>query len=251
MRIKIRDLWLFACTGIFSIVLFNFCYYKTMSLSTLSVAAVLLYTAPFFVMFISVPLFKEKFTLKKIGACLIAFVGCVLVSGVTGQGVRLTPACLGFGLMTGFGYALYTVFGELLLRRGYPSLTITFYTFVFALIGTLPFVFKDLIQLALTPAAIIPLGAVPVAIAMALFNTVFPYLLYTGGLKTVAPDRAPIIATVEPVVATLVGLVIFSEYPSVAGWIGIVLVVFAVIFLNLETGKKHETEGICKTESNA
>lgn len=29
-KIKIKDLWLFIAAGILSIVLFNFCYYKTM-----------------------------------------------------------------------------------------------------------------------------------------------------------------------------------------------------------------------------
>ena len=48
-KLKLKDIWLFAAAGIFSIVLFNFSYYKTMSLTSLSVAAVLLYTAPFFV----------------------------------------------------------------------------------------------------------------------------------------------------------------------------------------------------------
>jgi len=62
-RIKLKDLWLFAATGVYSIVLFNFSYYKTMSLTTLSVAAVLLYTAPFFLGETLLFLFKEKLTL--------------------------------------------------------------------------------------------------------------------------------------------------------------------------------------------
>ena len=74
-RIKIRDLWLFAATGLFSIVLFNYCYYKTMSLTSLSVAAVLLYTAPFFVVIMSVVIFKQRLTFKKCPACVKAFVG--------------------------------------------------------------------------------------------------------------------------------------------------------------------------------
>lgn len=64
--VKPKDIPLFAAAGIMSIVLFNFCYYKTMSLTSLSVAAVLLYTAPFFVVIMSVFIFKQRLTLKKI-----------------------------------------------------------------------------------------------------------------------------------------------------------------------------------------
>ena len=49
LRIKLKDLWCFAGTGLCSIVFFNFCYFRAIMLTTLSVAAVLLYTAPAFV----------------------------------------------------------------------------------------------------------------------------------------------------------------------------------------------------------
>ena len=61
-KIKFKDLWFFIAAGLFSIVLFNFSYYTTMSLTSLSVAAVLLYTAPFFVVLMSIFIFKEILT---------------------------------------------------------------------------------------------------------------------------------------------------------------------------------------------
>ena len=42
-------------------------------------------------------------------------------------------------------------------------------------------------------------------ILMALFNTVIPYIFYTKGLLGVEASVAPIIATLEPVVATVTG----------------------------------------------
>ena len=57
-RIKLRDWWCFLGTGRCSIVFFNFCYFRTITLTSLSAAAVLLYTAPVMVMIMSVFLFK-------------------------------------------------------------------------------------------------------------------------------------------------------------------------------------------------
>ena len=97
-KLKLKDIWLFAAAGIFSIVLFNFSYYKTMALTSLSVAAVLLYTAPIFVSILSVILFREKITLNKITALIIAFVGCCFVTGLFSQSQRITATALVFGL---------------------------------------------------------------------------------------------------------------------------------------------------------
>ena len=139
-KVKLKDLWLFISAGIFSIVLFNFSYYKTMALTSLSVAAVLLYTAPIFVCVLSVILFREKVTFNKLFALLIAFVGCCFVSGAFSKGQTISVIALVFGLLTGFGYSLYTIFSQLLINKKYNTLTITFYTFLFAAVGSLVFV---------------------------------------------------------------------------------------------------------------
>ncbi len=228
LKIRLKDIWVFASAGIFSIVLFNYSYYTTMSLTSLSVAAVLLYTAPFIVVILSIFLFKERMTLNKLIACIIAFLGCCFVSGLFDSSHRINSKTLFFGLLTGFGYALYTIFGKLLLKKGYQTLTITFYIFSFASIGCLP-----LSNPAATVKALIsePLS-LTVLFLMAVFNTVLPYIFYTTGLSGVDPSVAPIIATIEPVVATLVGVIIYNESITVLGVFGIILVLLSVVILN-------------------
>lgn len=243
-KIKFKDVWLFAFNGIFSIVMFNFCYYKTMELSTLSVAAVLLYTAPFFVLFLSAILFKERLTSQKLLACAVAFIGCCFVSGALGNAQSISTACLIYGLLTGFGYALYTIFGNLILKRGYKSLTVTFYTFLFATIGVIPLLLSQGTENA---TANFSAKVLLVAAGMALVNTVLPYIFYTQGLKFIESGKAPIIATVEPVAATLVGIC-YKEPLTLHGIIGIVLVLGSVVVLNLNfTNKKAEVQN--ETES--
>lgn len=230
-KIKPADIWIFACSGLFSIVLFNYSYYTTMSVTSLSVAAVLLYTAPFFVMIMSLFIFRERLTFKKVFALIIAFAGCCFVSGLFDSAHRISGKALFFGLLTGFGYALYTIFGELALKRGYNTFTITFYVFLFAALGTLPFVnIKNTVLLLYNEPK-----ALEILFLMAIFNTVIPYLLYTTGLLGVEPSSAPIIATVEPVVATLVGCLIYNENITLLGILGILLVLGSVIVLNLKS----------------
>ena len=84
MKIRLRDSWYFIGTGILSLVFFNFCYFSAISESTIAIAAVLLYTAPAFVMLMSALIFKERLTKRKLSALALTFLGCVLVTGALG-----------------------------------------------------------------------------------------------------------------------------------------------------------------------
>lgn len=68
----------FLGSGLLSIVFFNVCYFLTIEASTLSTAAIMLYTAPCFVILFSAVLFHEKITVKKCAALVLAFSGCAL-----------------------------------------------------------------------------------------------------------------------------------------------------------------------------
>ena len=133
-RIRIRDLWCFLGTGLLSLLFFTFCYFHAISMMNLSTAAILLYTAPTIVMVLSAVLFRERITGTKIAAVILAFLGCCLVSGI-GTETVLTLTGILFGLGSGLGYALYTIFAAIGLKR-YDPLTVTAYTFLFAAVGS-------------------------------------------------------------------------------------------------------------------
>ncbi len=235
LKIKLKDFPWFAACGVFSIIMFNFCYYKTMQHTTLSVAAVLLYTAPFFVVAMSAIFFKEKLNFQKIICCLLAFVGCCMVSGLFDSKHTVSSAAIFYGVLTGFGYALYTIFGEILIKKGYNTLTINFYVFISAAVCCL--FFTDVPKFV--GACFSAQKGVIILFLMAIFNTVLPYLFYTTALKKIETSKAPIIAIAEPVVATLIGTLIFKEKISLISVAGIVVVLGAVVILNLEFGEKN------------
>ena len=106
LKIEIKDIWMFIGTGIVSLTFFSICYFKTILEVGTSIAVILLYTSPIFVLLMSVILFRERITLKKIIALLMTFAGCVFVTGILSQGdgsLGLNPLLIGLG--AGFGYA--------------------------------------------------------------------------------------------------------------------------------------------------
>lgn len=227
-RIRLKDIWCFIGTGACSVTFFNFCYFKTMTLTSLSVAAVLLYTAPAFVMLMSAVLFKEEMSVQKLSALLLAFLGCAFVSGIVGGAGALSASGILYGLGAGFGYALYSIFGRYALEKGYGSLTISFYTFLCSAICTSFLADKGSVAAALSGNG----GLIVKTVVLVLVVTLFPYLSYTKGLSGVENGTASVLASVEPVVATLVGVVIYKETLNVWNVAGICLVLGSIILIN-------------------
>ncbi len=225
LRIKFRDLWCFAGTGLCSIVFFNFCYFKAIMLTALSVAAVLLYTAPAFVILFSALLFHEKITVMRIAALVMMFTGCCLVTGVVSADNNVSMTGLLCGLGAGLGYALYSVFGRYAIERGYNCMTVTFYTFLFASAGS--FILSD--REAVVKYVTADPGNAVFSLVFAAVCTVVPYLLYTAGLKHVDNGRASIIASIEPVMAAVLGILFFNESMSASSVIGFVMVIAALV----------------------
>ena len=225
LRIKLRDIWIFAGMGLMSIVFFNYCYFTAVTVMPLSAAAILLYTSPIFVMLMSALFFKERITRRKILSAAIAICGLVLVTGVIGDAAAITPSGVLYGLGSAFGYALYSIFSRAAINSGYSALTVTGWAFTFA---------------ALFSAAAADMTSLGNMLSekpsMALYSAVFaivasvlPYLLYSIGLKGTDNSTAAVIASVEPVAATVFGMILYKEIPSPAAAVGIILVISALI----------------------
>ena len=227
LRIALRDLPLFLGLGLLSVLFFTYCYFRAIELLPLSTAAILLYTSPIWVMLMSALFFRERVTGRKLLALVLAFAGCVLVSGLSAGGAGVGVL---FGLGAGVGYALYSILGTVALKRGYPPMTITLYTFLFAALGA--FLLCDRGALVQALSAVHAGGRLWLVPVTSLVTAVIPYLAYTEGLQTTEASRAAILATVEPVVATVLGALVYSEHLTPAAFLGILLVLSAIVLLN-------------------
>ena len=233
-KIQVRDIPLFLALGLVSILFFTCCYFTAIRLMTMSTAAILLYTSPIWVMVLSVIFLKEKITSRKVIALILAFAGCILVSGFGGK-VTLTGVLAGLG--SGLGYGLYSIFGTFALRK-YKPLTVTCYTFLIAGAGSV-FVsdpsdlFSKIAGAGSTPAFA---GFV---LLTAVVTAVIPFLLYTIGLNKTTASKAAVLATVEPAAATLFGFFVMKESLGLIAVCGIVLVFAAIFVLSFRTGKEN------------
>ena len=232
-KIAVRDIPLFLGLGFGSILFFTVCYFTAITMMSLSTAAILLYTSPVWIMLMSVVFFHEKLDGKKLLALLFAFAGCVLVSGISGEGMTIKGLLVGLG--SGLGYGLYSILGTVALRK-YSPYTVTTYTFIFAAIGSWFICNPGDMFSKFSKAP--DLGfLILFCVITALITAVIPFLAYTLGLQSVEASKAGIIATIEPMVATLIGMIVYSEPLTLMSGLGILLILAAVVILNLKYDK--------------
>lgn len=235
LKISFKDIPLFVGTGICSVAFFNWCYFSAIEEISVAVAAVLLYTAPAFVTIISRFLFHEWFSGKKLISLFMTLLGCSLVVGfLPSLETQVSVYGLLLGLGSGLGYALYSIFGKIASRK-YDTLTITAYTFFLASLATIP-----ISKLSQAAPLMSNFSVYLYAFGLGLIPTVLAYLLYTAGLAGVESSRASITATIEPVVAILLGVIGFGESLSIWQISGISLILLAVLLIQETHFKKPE-----------
>ncbi|MCP1101073.1 DME family drug/metabolite transporter [Aequitasia blattaphilus] len=239
LKVEIQDYKWFLLTGIGSLFINNLSYATTVQRANLSVAVVLLYTAPFFVMIMSILFFRERVTLTKIFALFLSFIGCTFVVGLTTGAVEegITVTVL-IGLLSGFSYSLYTVIGKILLRK-YDSLTVASHTFFVG--GVVSVLAAHPVHMA--KQVVNHMEYMPLAILGSIVSIACPYILYSIALKYVESSKASIIASVEVVAASIYGVVLYGEKIGFLNVLGIVMVITAVTILQIpgKTEKKIES----------
>ena len=231
-KISPKDIPLFLGLGFGSILFFTICYFTAITMMPLSTAAILLYTSPVWIMLMSIFFFHEKLDRRKLIALGLAFAGCVLVSGISGEGMTVTGLLIGLG--SGIGYGLYSILGKVALRK-YSSYTVTTYTFIFAAVGS--WIISRPADMMGKFSSASDLGfLIFFCFLTALITAVIPFLSYTLGLESVEASKAGIIATIEPMVATLIGILVFAEKLTIMSGAGILLILASVVILT-KSGK--------------
>ncbi len=121
--------------------------------------------------------------------------------------------------------------GTVALRR-YSPFTVTTWTFIIAGIGSILISHPADIVAKFAAAPSLP-GLLGLSLLTALVTAVIPFLAYTLGLRHIEASKAGILATVEPMVATLIGIFVFSEPLTLMSGLGVLLILTTVVILNV------------------
>lgn len=186
-----------------------------------SLAFILLYSAPAFVAVLAALLLGERLTPTKATLVAMSVAGVVMVAQGGDSGMTVSARSVTWGLVAGASYASYYLFGKWALARYRPA---TIYAIVMPIgaLGLAP----------LTPFAALTDPSPRtwlLLVLMAALSTYLAYFVYYTGLKRVEASRAVLVATIEPVVAAVLAAWLFGERLGALGIVGGALIVGAAM----------------------
>ena len=220
-----------ALLGFVSMSLNNLCYTNAVNRLGMSLAAAILYMAPIFTSIQSKLFFHEKVGRNKLIALAFNVIGCVLAA--TGGRLSLEGVSvigLLFGIGAAFAYSTQNIFDRLATDEASPFVVATynfFFAAAFTLVVARPF---STIDDPFDPQLLIwglLFGLIPTTIA---------YLLYFAGIQGLTEtSKVPVFCSLELVVATVLGAVLFSENLPPASLAGTALILVSIMLMNRKT----------------
>lgn len=198
------------CTALYQVAFFAAVLKAGVALGTL----ITIGSGPFLTGVLSAVLLKQRPNRAWAIATSTAVFGLVLLTldGAFRPDVDLVG--VGLALVSGLGYALYTIAGKKLIGDGHHSSTVMASSF--ALGGLL------LVPVLLTQPLMWLASAAGIALALylGLVTTTVAYLLFGRGLRVLDAGPVTTLVLAEPVVATILGVVVLGERLGVLGWLG-------------------------------
>lgn len=226
-NIKPKTLFLCALLGLICHGINNLFYGMAILLTGVTVSAILMNTAPIFTIIFAYFLFKEKITSLKITAILFNIIGCILVS-TDGYFSIENLSILGIicGLGTGLCYGMTAIIGKLAADKT-NIFVLSTYSYLFASIFLYIYMVPLPYHLLSNPTILFT------GFLYALFPTAIAYILYYNGLlKMKETSKVPVIASVEAIMATIIGVLFFNEQLLLPNYLGIALVIFSILLIN-------------------
>lgn len=239
LRISRRLVLFYACFGLIGIALFYLCYIQGVLLTNVATASVLLYTAPVLVTLLAFGLWREPLTARKLCALGLAIGGVLLVAKAYDPGqLQLNLVGVLVGVLAAFVYALYTIFGK--SASAQSPYTTTAYSFGFAALFLLPLQFLAVPGMSGDSLATVLRDPVvwPWILALGFGPTLGSYALYNAALQRIPASNASVVATIEPVVASLLGFMVFGQLLAPPQILGELLIMCAALMLAVHSGQE-------------
>ncbi|MBU0565664.1 MAG: DMT family transporter [Gammaproteobacteria bacterium] len=209
-------------------------YFLSIAEGSVAVAATLMYSAPVFVYLASFAFGLERPTLFKWAAIATVMLGVILLTGIHDVGASdITLVAAGAGLLSGLSYAAFIFAFKYAAPHGSPQ-AILVIAFV-VLVGILASM-SDAQQAAAVPGA----PSWPLFIVLGVVGAGLSFILYIVGLRHTAPAVASIVAMVEPVTASLFGVVVLDESLAALQILGMGLILATVTALGLQGREPNE-----------
>ncbi len=193
----------------------SLCYINSINSTSLANAAFLLYLAPLIAVGIAAIILKENFTLLNGGLLCLAFLGFLFFLEFKFSLNADKSKGFLWGIGSAIFYALYIVFNRKIPGE-IPALTRSFYQLLFGAITMLPFLDASIQSVSLKD--------INWLMAIGLFQGFMAISLFTFAVKHLNTVEYGTISYIEPLVASIIGVVLYSESLSFLQFTGCAII---------------------------
>lgn len=227
-----RRLWFWsAIAGLGVAGNFSF-YFVSIAEGSVAVAATLMYCAPVFVYLVSFALKLERPSLIKWVSIAVVLLGIALLTQIHDVGASgVTPIGVAAGLLAGLSYSVFIFGFKYAAPHGSPQAILVIAFTVLALVLIWPSNSAQIVTVLSTPDW-------PLFAALGVLGAGLSFLLYILGLNHTAPAVASIVAMVEPVTASLFGVVVLDEHLVGLQVLGMALILLTVTAMGLSSSRQ-------------
>lgn len=229
-----RTLLSCALLGLFCHAAYNVFYSMSVNYSGITIAAVLVNTAPIYTMLTSRIVYKEKLTPVKIAAILLNITGCILCAT---NGVFDIKSISLLGVLWGIGaalvYSMSAIFGSMAKKGTNPFVMCT-YCYLFGWMFL--FFFIKPWEGFHWNASMVLWG-----VGYAIIPTCCSYVFYYWGLQKITEcSKVPVLTSVETIVAAVFDILVFKEILGIWSYIGVAFVLISIAMMNLKLRRKSK-----------
>lgn len=213
--------------GAIGVVIYPLAFYSSMNLAGVAIGNVVsLGSGPVFAALLEWMVERRGLSRRWLISTVIAIVGVALLSigGDPDAATAVIPGVL-LGLLAGFAYALYTYCSSRALRFEHSGRAVMGGMFGVGAVALAP-------VLLVTGAPLLQsVQSVGIAAYLAIGPMFAAYLLFGIGLATIRSSVATTITLLEPLIATVLAVLVVGERPAAVGWVGLVLILIGVSVL--------------------
>jgi len=194
--------------------------FHSIQISTVAIASISLYTYPIITVFLEPLFLKEKIKFQDIIMAALVFAGILLIIPEFTIKNDITMGVI-VGLFSALTFALRNIIQRKYVIH-YPGTTLILYQIIIVIIALIPFIdFKSNLPANTNMIYIIVLG---------IFFTATPHSLFAFSLNNLKAKSVSIIASMQPFYATIFGVIILNEIPTIKVIFGGLLIVACAMY---------------------
>lgn len=235
-KVEKKDYFKLALFSVFGIAINQIMFFEGLNLTTPINSSIIMTMTPILVLMLSLIILKERISLLKMIGIIAGTSGAILLIMKKGEVSFDSATFTGnlFTLINATSFGLYLVLVKSITSK-YKPITIMTWLFTFGFILILPF--------CLCPFIHTNFSAIPVSIWLSLAYVVigatfFGYLLYNYALITLSATATSSYIYLQPVIASIVAVVLGKDFPGIIEYFSGFLIFFGVYLVSIKTAWK-------------